>query len=42
MKNNIAKILERQNEMNEEFKKHLINSDKKFNGLDYRLKLLEA
>lgn len=40
--NILMKILEEQIRMNEEFKKHLKDSNIKYKELDYRLTLLEA
>ncbi len=42
MKNNIAQILEEQVRMNQEFKKHLKDSNIKYKELDYRVTLVEA
>lgn len=42
MKNNIAKILEVQNNMNENFKKHERQARIKYKEIDYRLARLEA
>ena len=42
MKLNLATILEKQNEMNENFKKHEREANIRYKELDYRLSLLEA
>ena len=42
MKNNIDKILEVQNDMNENFKKHQRQARIKYKEIDYRLAKLEA
>ncbi len=42
MKNNIAKILEVQNNMNENFKRHQTQARIKYKEIDYRLARLEA
>ena len=42
MKLNIATILEKQNEINDNFKKHEREANIRYKELDYRLSLLEA